>query len=40
MFQGQCFIAINPEVFAPGFSERLEDLMNICRELDPVSTLA
>ncbi|XP_045158962.2 uncharacterized oxidoreductase YjmC-like [Mercenaria mercenaria] len=33
---GQCFIAINPEAFAPGFSERLDDLMNTCRHLEPM----
>ena len=39
MFQGQCFIAVNPEVFAPGFSDRLDDLVNTCRDLDPVCIL-
>lgn len=28
---GQCFIAINPDAFAPGFPDRMQDLMNICR---------
>jgi len=32
---GQCFIAINPDVFAPGFSDRMQDLMNICRKITP-----
>ncbi|XP_002741248.3 putative oxidoreductase YjmC, partial [Saccoglossus kowalevskii] len=32
---GQCFIAINPEAFAPGFAERMQDMMNICRNLSP-----
>lgn len=36
-FQGQCFVAINPENFAPGFSERMSDLMSIQRGLEPVS---
>lgn len=28
---GQAFIAINPEAFAPGFTDRMQDLMNIAR---------
>ncbi|KAK9679661.1 Malate/L-lactate dehydrogenase [Popillia japonica] len=28
---GQCFIAINPKCFAPGFEDRLSDLMNAIR---------
>ena len=36
-FQGQCFIALDPSVFAPGFEDRLSSLMNHCRSLDPVS---
>jgi len=35
--QGQCFIAVDPEAFAPGFSDRLDDLMNTCRQMEPVS---
>lgn len=35
--QGQCFVAINPENFAPGFTERMSDLMSIQRGLEPVS---
>jgi LDH2 family malate/lactate/ureidoglycolate dehydrogenase len=34
---GQCFIAINPGNFAPGFEGRLQDLMNHCRNSEPVS---
>ncbi|KAF6032342.1 hypothetical protein EB796_009363 [Bugula neritina] len=32
---GQCFIAVNPEMFAPGFQARLADLMKGYRELKP-----
>jgi len=31
---GQCFVAIDPECFAPGFADRLSDLHRIHRELD------
>jgi LDH2 family malate/lactate/ureidoglycolate dehydrogenase len=34
---GQCFIAVNPEMFAPGFSDRLQDLMDFMRKMEPVS---
>ncbi|PVD29463.1 hypothetical protein C0Q70_08714 [Pomacea canaliculata] len=32
---GQCFIAIDPDAFAPGFPDRLSELMNYCRNLEP-----
>ncbi|KAK7891606.1 hypothetical protein WMY93_023569 [Mugilogobius chulae] len=32
---GQCFVAINPENFASGFTDRMSDLMSIQRNLDP-----
>ncbi|XP_059477786.1 uncharacterized oxidoreductase YjmC [Neocloeon triangulifer] len=32
---GQCFIAVNPDAFAPGFTERLQDLMDYMRNLEP-----
>ncbi|XP_066525622.1 uncharacterized oxidoreductase YjmC-like isoform X2 [Hoplias malabaricus] len=32
---GQCFVAINPENFAPGFSDRMADLLSIHRNLEP-----
>jgi hypothetical protein len=35
--KAQCFIAINPANFAPGFEGRLQDLMNHCRNSEPVS---
>ena len=35
-FQGHCFVALDPSVFAPGFEDRLSSLMNHCRDLDPV----
>lgn len=31
---GQCFIAVDPEAFAPGFQERLSDLLSRARQLD------
>ncbi|XP_022611788.1 uncharacterized protein LOC111229649 [Seriola dumerili] len=31
---GQCFVAINPENFAPGFSDRMSDLLSIQRGMD------
>lgn len=34
---GQCFIAVDPEMFAPGFSDRLQDLMDFLRKMEPVS---
>lgn len=34
---GQCFIAIDPECFAPGFETRLADLMSYLRNMEPVS---
>ncbi|XP_060530924.1 uncharacterized oxidoreductase YjmC-like [Cylas formicarius] len=33
---GQCFIAIDPKVFAPGFEQRMTDLMGYIRKLSPV----
>ncbi|KAJ3649961.1 hypothetical protein Zmor_021674 [Zophobas morio] len=32
---GHCFIAVNPNYFAPGFEERLSDLMNYIRNMQP-----
>jgi len=32
---GQCFIAINPDVFEDDFEERLQKLINYCRNLPP-----
>lgn len=34
---GQCFIAINPKNFGDGFNERLQDLMDHCRNIPPVN---
>ncbi|XP_068218658.1 uncharacterized oxidoreductase YjmC-like isoform X1 [Palaemon carinicauda] len=31
-----CFVAIDPSCFAPGFESRLGDLMNYCRNVQPV----
>ena len=36
-FQGQCFVAINPENFAPGFADRMSDLLSIQRNMEAVS---
>ena len=33
--QGQCFIAIDPKFFAPGFAERMSTLINECRNQEP-----
>ncbi|XP_059611852.1 uncharacterized oxidoreductase YjmC [Phlebotomus argentipes] len=32
---GQCFIAVDPNCFAPGFSDRLTDLNRLLRDLPP-----
>merc|ERR1712150_163707 len=32
---GQCFIAIDPSNFAPGFQERMSALIGCCRDLEP-----
>ncbi|CAL8359118.1 unnamed protein product [Lota lota] len=34
---GQCFVAINPENFASGFTDRMSDLLSIQRGLDPAT---
>jgi len=34
---GQCFMAIDPSSFAPGFTDRMSDLMNTHRNLTPVA---
>ncbi|XP_063593797.1 (2R)-3-sulfolactate dehydrogenase (NADP(+))-like [Penaeus indicus] len=31
----QCFVAIDPSFFAPGFEGRMTDLMNHCRNMEP-----
>jgi LDH2 family malate/lactate/ureidoglycolate dehydrogenase len=33
---GQCYIAIDPSAFAPGFSDRLTELMTTLRNLEPI----
>lgn len=35
---GQGFVAIDPSFFAPGFTDRMSDLMSHCRQMEPVST--
>ncbi|KAK7494939.1 hypothetical protein BaRGS_00013818 [Batillaria attramentaria] len=32
---GQCFIAIDPNAFAPGFEGRMSQLIDYCRKLEP-----
>merc|ERR1719259_656662 len=32
---GQCFVALDPAFFAPGFEGRLSDLMDTCRGMAP-----
>ena len=39
LFQGQCFVAINPDAFAPGFTDRSGLLMTTLRNLEPVSSI-
>ena len=34
--QGQCFVAIDPNAFEDGFTERMSELMSYCRNLEPV----
>jgi LDH2 family malate/lactate/ureidoglycolate dehydrogenase len=34
--QGQCFVAIDPSAFAPGFAERMQEYMDTMRALPPV----
>ncbi|CAL8116335.1 unnamed protein product [Orchesella dallaii] len=33
---GQCFVAVDPSCFAPGFEGRLSDLLNTLRNLEPI----
>lgn len=33
---GQCFVAINPEAFEDGFTDRMSDLIDFSRNLEPV----
>lgn len=35
-FQGQCFIAVDPSAFAPGFEHRTQEFMDELRALEPV----
>ncbi|KAK8725253.1 hypothetical protein OTU49_010778 [Cherax quadricarinatus] len=32
---GQCFVAIDPSFFAPGFEDRMSDMMDYCRGMEP-----
>ena len=38
LFQGQCFVAIDPSAFAPGFTDRLQSLNDHLRHMEPVSS--
>ncbi|KAJ7358777.1 hypothetical protein OS493_021556 [Desmophyllum pertusum] len=33
--KGQCFVAVNPAMFAGGFEDRMQSLMDHCRNLQP-----
>eukprot|EP00095_Tigriopus_kingsejongensis_P004786 maker-scaffold77_size404793-snap-gene-3.24 protein:Tk04786 transcript:maker-scaffold77_size404793-snap-gene-3.24-mRNA-1 annotation:"PREDICTED: uncharacterized protein LOC101856578" len=33
---GQCFMALDPDCFAPGFEGRLQELMDHIRQMDPI----
>lgn len=35
--QGQCFVALDPSAFAPGFTDRMSDIMTTLRNMTPVS---
>ena len=37
VFQGHCFIAVNPKVYADGFEDRMQTSMDQYRNLEPVS---
>lgn len=37
---GQCFVAIDTSFFAPGFPDRMSDLMNHCRNMPPADPSA
>ena len=37
VFQGHCFIAVNPKVYADGFEDRMQASMDQYRNLEPVS---
>ena len=37
IFKGQCFVALDPECFAPGFGGRLSELISGMKNLDLVS---
>nr|XP_045581329.1 uncharacterized oxidoreductase YjmC-like isoform X2 [Procambarus clarkii] len=32
---GQCFVAIDPSFFSPGFEDRMSDMMDYCRGMEP-----
>jgi len=34
--KGQCFIAIDPNTFAEGFTDRMQTLIDSCRNQEPV----
>jgi LDH2 family malate/lactate/ureidoglycolate dehydrogenase len=36
LFQGQCFIAIDPNQFEEGFTNRMQTLIDECRNQPPV----
>ncbi|KAJ7998249.1 hypothetical protein DPEC_G00220660 [Dallia pectoralis] len=32
---GQCFVAVNPDNFAPGFNDRMSNILSLHRDLEP-----
>ena len=38
--QGHCFVAVNPNMFADGFEDRMQALMDQYRNLQPVCVTA
>ena len=36
-FQGHCFIVFDPKAFTDDFEDRMSELMDYCRHLEPVS---
>ena len=37
--QGQTFVALDPNCFAPGFEEQMQTFMDEMRQMDPVRTM-
>ena len=39
ILQGQTFVALDPNCFAPGFEEQMQTFMDEMRQMDPVRTV-